>query len=486
MFNALYLELFVVLLGVLMLLAESFIGRHTNRVYIALGGAVGLLVVLFLTSVSGVPPEAASWPAWNFYSPDPQAKIFKQIALAITILVLLMASDFIPVLTKFLPAEHPNAGIGEFFALPVFICAGLMWMASAVHFLMIFVAIELVTITFYILVAYQRRNLLSLEAGVKYLILGALSTGILVYGITWIYGVTGSFHLETIALRLPDVAEGDGKALLFGFGLVLIGILFKVGAAPFHIWIPDVYQGAAAPVTALLSVGSKAAGVIVLLRVLECGFASPMLRAELATALQWFAALTLLVGNLAALPQSNAKRLLAYSSIAHAGFVLMAVASVFGSELTGPAIAFYLGAYLLMTALAFHVLTLVTASTGSDEISAFNGLSSRSPFLAFAMTVALLSLAGVPLTVGFFGKLLVFIPAIQAGMLPLVIIGALGVAAGLYYYLKILRAMFWLLPEEGSHIKIGKVSIAVLSVLATLILGLGVLPLPLMGLVGYY
>lgn len=485
MLNALYLELIVVCIGVLMLLAESFLGRGASRTPVALAGALGLLVVLVLTAFAGIPPESAGWPAWQFYAPDPQAMFFKQIALAVTILVLLMSADFVPVLRKFIPGEHPNAGLGEFYALPVLICAGLMWMASAVHFLMIFAAIELVTITFYIMVGYQRRNLLSLEAGVKYLILGALSTGFLVYGITWIYGLTGSFHLETIAMRLPEVAEGDGKALLFGFGLVLIGLLFKVGAAPFHIWIPDVYQGAAAPVTAFLSVGSKAAGFIVLLRVLECAFASPLLRAELAAALPWFAVLSLVVGNLAALPQNNAKRLLGYSSIAHAGFLLMAVAAVFRYGQTGPAIAFYLGAYLLMTALAFHALTLVTAATGSDEIAAFNGLARRSPFLAFAMTVALLSLAGIPLTAGFFGKLFVFIPAIQAGLTPLVVVGALGVAAGLYYYLKIIRAMFWLSPDDETPIKIGNLSTAVLSVLSALVIGLGFLPLPLMALAGF-
>lgn len=485
MFNALYLELSVVLIGVAMLLAESFLGRGSSRAPLALAGAAGLAGVLALTFFAGIPPETAGWPSWQFYSPDPQAMFFKQAALVITILVLLMAVDFVPVLRKFLPAEHPNAGLGEFFALPVLICAGLMWMASAPHFLMIFAAVELVTITFYILAGYQRRNLLSLEAGVKYLVLGALSTGFLVYGITWIYGLTGSFHLETIAMRLADVPEGNSRALLLGFGLVLIGLFFKIGAAPFHVWIPDVYQGAATPVTAFLSAGSKAAGFIVLLRVLECAFASPVLRAELAGALPWVAGLTLVVGNLAAMPQNNAKRLLAYSSIAHAGFLLLAVAAVFRQDGTGPAIAFYLGAYLLMTALAFHALTLVTVATGSEEISAFNGLARRSPFLAFAMTVALGSLAGIPLTAGFFGKVFVFLPAIQAGLNWLVAAGALGVAAGLYYYLKIARAMFWLPPDNEAPVRVPALSVATLAVLSALVLALGVFPLPLMRLAGF-
>ena len=231
------------------------------------------------------------------------------------------------ILAKYLPGVTPGAGLGEFYSLPVFTCAGLMFMASAVDFLLIFVALELVTISFYILVAYMRRHTASLEAGVKYLILGALSTGFLVYGITWIFGLTGETNLAAIQHALATKAVAT-TPLLFGLMLLLTGLGFKVAAVPFQLWVPDVYQGAPTPITAFLSVGSKAAGFVVLLRVLQPFLGVPGVGVKVLAVLALMAALTMLYGNLAALPQDNFKRLLAYSSIGHAGYLLVAVASV--------------------------------------------------------------------------------------------------------------------------------------------------------------
>ncbi len=484
MLNALYLEFIVVGLAVIMLLAESFLGRQSRGPLIGIG-VLGLLGVLVLTFFSGVPERDAGWASWAFYAWDQPAIFFKQLSVVTTILVLLMSAEFLAVLRRFIPAGHDHAGVGEFVALPLLACAGMMWMASAQHFAMMFVALELTTITLYILVAYQRRNLLSLEAGVKYLILGALSTGILVYGITWIYGLTGALGFADVAAALPSVGSENALALSFGFALVLIGLLFKVGSFPFQIWIPDVYQGAAAPVTTLLSVGSKAAGFVVLLRFLECAFAAPSLWQGLSSALPWFAGLTLLIGNLVALPQNNAKRLLAYSSIAHAGFLLMAVAAVSPERATGPAIAFYLAIYLLVTSLAFYAITIVTRATGSDEVSAFNGLGKRSPLLAFGTTISMIGLAGLPFTGGFFAKIFVFLPAIEAGHYFLVAIGVVGVAAGIYYYLKLVRAMFWISPTDEEPIKLGLTARVVVVALTVGILASGVYPLPLMQLAGF-
>jgi hypothetical protein len=222
--------------------------------------------------------------------------------------VLIMAIDYAPIVIAQTAnpedGAHPQAGLGEFFALPLFACAGLMWMSSANHLVSIFVSLETVSITFYILVAYLRRNVGSLEAGVKYLILGALSTGFLVYGFAWLFGVTGS-------MELPAITEALGKdginttAALFAFALILIALAFKLGAAPFHLWIPDVYQGAPTPVTAFLSVGSKAAATLVTLRLVTPFLASAPLVGKITAVLIVVAILTLLVGNLAALPQKN-------------------------------------------------------------------------------------------------------------------------------------------------------------------------------------
>jgi NADH-quinone oxidoreductase subunit N len=325
--NPLYLEVFVVALGLIMLMAEAFAGPGHKRA-IARTGILGLLAVL--AASFWVDPAAlnAAAPYAKFYRADTLAMFLKQFALLSTVIVLVMSLEYAPTVEASLPSERRGAGLGEFFTLPVFACAGLMWMASAVDFVMIFVSLELVTISFYILVSYRRRDRGSLEAGTKYLVLGALSTGFLVYGITWIYGVTGQTNLSAIAAALPGLNGAVVPALLFGLGLVLVALGFKVAAAPFQFWVPDVYQGAPTPVTAFLSVASKAAGFIVLLRVVETFVAVPQLEAKIVPLLAVLAGATMVFGNLAAIPQSNLKRLLAYSSIGHAGYLLLGVASI--------------------------------------------------------------------------------------------------------------------------------------------------------------
>jgi NADH-quinone oxidoreductase subunit N len=397
-----------------------------------------------------------------------------------TIIVLGMSLEYRNTLRKFIPGTDAESGIGEFLALPVFTCAGLMWMASANDFVMIFVSLELVTISFYILVAYMRRNTASLEAGVKYLILGALSTGFLVYGMTWIFGMTGETNLAAIARKLPELGASS-VPLMFGMALVLIALGFKIAAVPFQFWVPDVYQGAPTPVTAYLSVGSKAAGFVVLIRVLNAFMAAPFLQGKLGAVLVALAAMTLIFGNLAALPQTNMKRLLAYSSIAHAGYLLVAVACM-KSEKAGDAIVFYLAGYLLMTLLSFVVLIAVTDKTQGDDIAHFRGLAQRSPVLAMGMLIAMASLAGVPLTAGFIGKFLVFFAAIEQRQFLLVGIGVVTVVAGFYYYLKVVRAMYWQEPVETSRLTVAPLTRAFIIVLATLIILLGVYPRPVFAL----
>lgn len=477
-----YLEIIVVALGLLMLMVDAFVKLEDKR-SIAWIGMLGLVAVFALLFV-------VKWPAsdgsafWKFYSSgDKFALYFKGIAVLTTLIILIMAVDYTPtILAQIANPEagaHRQAGLGEFFALPMFACAGLMWMASSNNLVSIFVSLETVTIAFYIMVAYLRRNVGSLEAGVKYLILGALSTGFLVYGFAWLFGITGSMQLSEIATALakPDI---NTTTALFTFGLILVALAFKVGAAPFHLWIPDVYQGAPTPITAFLSVGSKAAGFIVMLRLVSPFLASAELVGKATLVLTIVAVLTLLVGNLAALPQKNFKRLLAYSSIAHAGFLVMALASsprAGGIPSLTPAavIAFYLGAYLLMTLLAFLVMTTLRTKIAGEELDSFRGLAKRSPFLAFSMLVAMASLAGIPLTAGFFGKLFVFKLAIESQQWILLTVGLIGAAAGFYYYLKIAASMF--LAEavkgqaEGSAIPVNPLTkITMIALIAAIIL----------------
>lgn len=473
--NPISLEAFVVVLGVVLLLVDLFVPavRKATVAYVGIAGLLVALVASFFASGAAIPADAA-YAA--YYTGDAVAMLFKQFALITTILVLVMSIEYEPVLQTGIPSARPGAGIGEFYLLPVFTCAGLMWMASATDFITIFVSLELTTISFYVLVAYMRRNKACLEAGTKYLILGALSTGILVYGITWIFGATGQTNLSGIAAALPQMPPTSQLTLLFGIALVMVALGFKVAAFPFQFWVPDVYQGAPTPIAAFLAVGSKAAGFIVLLRVLEPFFVLPGIEEKVVTAVAVLAGMTLLYGNLAALPQTNFKRLLAYSSVGHAGYLLMGVASV-GVVSAGPAIAYYLAAYLVTTCLAFLVLIIAARCIGKDDIVSFNGLASRAPYLCAALTLAMASLAGIPLTAGFIGKFLIFEAALADGHVWLVAIGVLTVACGFYYYFRVIRAMYWLpAPEQAPIINCTLTSKIAMSVLAVLVFALGIVP----------
>jgi NADH-quinone oxidoreductase subunit N len=469
MITAPSLEIAVLVLGVMVLMFESFLPRLDKRdlAFAAITGLIAIFIGTFFLVPFELNPQATGF--WQFYTADPLAIFFKRFSLLTTVLVLIMMLDYAPVLRQFARPGATETGLGEFFALPVFTCAGLMYMASAIGFIMIFVSLELVTISFYVLVSFTRRNPVTLEAGVKYLVLSALSTGFLLYGITWIFGATGQTNLQLIgaALATPGV---ELPPALFGIVLVLVGLGFKIAAVPFQIWVPDVYQGAPTPITAFLSVGSKAAGFVVLLRVLQPFMMVPKVE-QLIVAI---ALLTLLYGNLAALPQSNLKRLLAYSSIAHAGYLLIGIAC-----LDGRAVTFYLVGYLLMTLLSFAVLIVVAQQTG-EQIGDFDGLSKRSPFLAFAMLIAMASLAGIPLTVGFFGKFLIFMAAIAHHQTALVVVGVITVACGFYYYLKVIRAMYWEPATTIEPIAVSALSRLTMTALMIAIVWLGIYPKPVL------
>jgi len=468
MISAPYLEVAVLVLGIVILLIESFSSKLDRR-YLGYAALVGLTLIFLATFRVAPQTATSSAPFWDFYSADTTSLFFKRIALATTAGVIVMILDFAPLVATGIQGATPQSGLGEFFALPLFTCAGLMWMSSAIDFVLIFVSLELVTISFYVLVGFTRRNPASLEAAVKYLVLSAVATGFLVYGITWIFGATGETNLQkiTTALSRPGLEQ---NAALFGAVLVIIALGFKIAAVPFHIWVADVYQGAPTPVTAYLSVGSKAAGFVVLLRVLDPFLLLPQMQ----TLLVAIAVLTLIYGNLAALPQTNVKRLLAYSSIAHAGYLLVAVVSF-----SGRAVAFYLVAYLLMTLLSFAVLILVS-QPGGDQLESFAGLSQRSPFLAFAMLVAMASLAGVPFTAGFLGKFLVFDAAIATHHFGLVVVAIVTVGAGFYYYFKVVRAIYWDAPSSSTDkIIVSPLTRAALIALIAGTFVLGVYPQPI-------
>ena len=483
MFPPITLEILVLCLGFILLLAESFSNSSNKRTIPKI--AIFCLGWVFACSffTAGNPSTIEAGSLWNFYSGDETALLFKRIAILTTIGVLVISMDYESVLAKFIPSSRQGAGVGEFYILPIFTCAGLMLMASAVDLIMAFAALELVTISFYVLVAYMRGNTGTLEAGVKYLILGALSTGFFVYGITWIFGLTGETHLAKIAAKLA-LLQGSDTPILFALTLVLIGLGFKVAAVPFQSWVPDVYEGAPTPITAYLSIASKAAGTLLLLRIVEPFLGVPSISPKVLAVLSLIAGATMIFGNLAALPQNNFKRLLAYSSIGHAGYLLVAVASVGGPSsafgTVGAAIGFYLFAYLLMTLLGFLALTLVSTQSRGDDISHFNGLAKRSPFVAFCLLVSVASLAGIPLTAGFYGKFLVFSQAVNAKQWTLIGLGIITVGAGFYFYFRVVAAMYWQEPTETTPIKISPLSRLTMIALVASIFFFGINPSPVL------
>jgi NADH-quinone oxidoreductase subunit N len=323
-----------------------------------------------------------------------------------------------------------------------------MFAASANDFTMLFVSVELVTVTFYVLTSFQRSRLPSLEAGIKYLILGALSTAFTVYGIALVFGTSGTMKFAELATLQSTLAANN--LFLAGLLLVVIGLGFKIAAFPVQIWAPDVYQGAPTPTVAFLSVGSKAAGFVLLLRVLFS--AVPEVAAQWTQLLIVMSAVTILYGNLCAIPQRNLKRLLGYSSIAHAGYLLLGVAAMAGnvrnSQPGGSAILYYLTGYLFTVLAAFTVITLVLRRIEVEDVSGLAGLSQRSPLLAATMTLAMVSLAGIPPLAGFFGKFLLFKAALEQGVQNhayywLVGIALVGVVISIWYYFGIIRAIYW-------------------------------------------
>jgi NADH-quinone oxidoreductase subunit N len=427
------LEIWVIALGIVLMLADFFFDIPPERKrYLAYLGIAALGVMLLTIMGSGT----ATGTAFNgSFVEDPLAIFFKRFFLVAAILVLFLTSEF---------SGKIAGGISEYYSLVIFALAGMLYAASANDFAMLFVSIELITVTFYVLVSFQRRRLLSLEAGVKYLIIGALSSAFMVFGIALIWGTTGQINFTALAQVVPQFL--DNKIFLIGVLFLLAGLGFKISAVPFQIWVPDVYQGAPTPTTTFLAIGSKAAGFVLLLRVLFT--ALPDLTARWANFFIVISGLTILYGNLCALPQRNLKRLLGYSSISHAGYLLLGIAAMSASGQS--AVMYYLAGYLFTIVAAFTVVALVMQHLENEDISALAGLNQRSPLLATTMTLAMVSLAGLPPMAGFFGKFLLLKAVIAAGGVNhahayygLAFVALAGIIISFYYYFGVIRAIYW-------------------------------------------
>ena len=408
-------------------------------------------------------PTAAPGGAQEMLVSDPFSHYFKGLFLLTTAIVIVMTRVFQP---------HPPTNLGAFYLLLLSALLGALVLASVNDLLMLFLGLELLTFSLYIMAAYLKTDRRSVEAGMKYLIMGSVSSGCLVYGIALLYGFAGGTSFD--ALRTALASGPPPLAAQGGLLLVLAGLGFKMAAVPFHLWVPDVYEGAPTPVVAFLSVGSKMAGVVAILRVLYGVFLP--LHALWGGLLAWLAAATMLYGNLGAIPQTNIKRLLGYSSIGHAGYLLMGLstASAPGAE----SVAYYLLAYLFSNLAAFFVVAIATDALGGESLDAYRGLSKRSGLLAAVLFIGLLSLAGVPPLAGFVGKLLVLLAAAQSGRVWLVAIGAVNVAISLYYYLMVVKRMYLDPPATTSPIRVDAVNKAVLAFLVLGILAIGIFQEP--------
>mgnify|MGYP001488952958 FL=1 len=463
------LEMMVLVLGLVVLIADLWMAPSKRRLIGHLSALSLGIIFLFSLRESYVDLVNESTDVFfnSRYKIDGLAIFFKRFFILAAIFVLIFAVDF---------ADRIRSGFSEYYAFIIFALAGMMFAASANDFSMLFVSIELITITFYILVSYQRHRLQSLEAGVKYLILGAVSSAFMIYGIALVFGEAGSLKFEDLHAKQSELL--GSKVFLFGMLFLFAGLAFKISAFPFQVWAPDVYQGAPTPTTAFLALGSKAAGFVLLIRLLVISL--PDLTREWTTLFICISAVTILYGNLCALPQRNLKRLLAYSGIANAGYLLMGI--VAQSEAGTAAILYYLAGYLFALITIFLIINLLTKEGEGEDISCLENLNNRSPFLAVAMTLAVVSLAGIPPLAGFFGKFLLIKSVTteafgNIGYFVLLAVAVFGVVASIFYYFGIVRTVFW--NHKVDEITPVSVGLPIRFVLVSCVVGilyLGLLP----------
>ena len=369
---------------------------------------------------------------------DNLSTLFNLLFLGSTFLVMLLSEPFL---------RQERVEQGEYYALILFCTSGMMLLASSLDLITLFLGIEVLSISLYILAGYRRDSEASNEAAMKYFLLGAFASAILLYGIALTYGATGTTNLNRIADALTNT-EGPLPAglLLAGMAMILIGFAFKVALVPFHMWTPDVYEGAPTPITAFMSAGPKAAAFAAFLRTFFVAFGP--IHADWNMLLSVIAALTMTVGNVAAIAQTNVKRMLAYSSIAHSGYVLIGL--VAGGNAGGTGAIFYLIAYTVMNLGAFAVVILLEhRKGGGDELKDYAGVGFRYPWIGAALSLFMISLSGIPPTVGFVGKLYLFGAAVQTGHIPLAVIGVLNSAISIFYYLRLMVLMYMREAQEA-------------------------------------
>lgn len=424
-------EILLLALAIILLIVDLIL-KNSKKSFLGWLTAIGLTITLVLTIVYSRPVSGEElvlggmvrhdWPAFTF-------KVVLIFAAAITAILSVGVSEI--------------ADRGEYFALLVVSTMGMNLMAASADLMMLFLAIETTSIPLYVLAGFLKGDDKSAESGLKYFLFGALTSAVMLYGFSLLYGLAG----DTNIYRLAEAMRiGEFSPFLLGGTavLVLVGFAFKISAAPFHFWSPDVYEGAPTPITAFISTASKAAGFAVLVRFMLAVF--PAIQVEWTWILAIMATLTMTIGNVLALVQSNIKRLLAYSSVAHAGYAMIGLVAL--TELGTASLVFYLATYILTNLVAFAVVIVFARTAGSEEIEDYAGLSRRAPFLSLALLIAMLSLGGMPPLVGFVAKFYVFAAAVESGWIWLAFVGVLNAIIGLYYYLTVLKVVYLYRSEE--------------------------------------
>lgn len=390
---------------------------------------------------------------------DNFALAFSSLTILGTIFIFLLTQNYF---------SKDSENIAEYYTLILFALSGMIIMVSYTNMSMLFIGIEIMSVALYILAGIRKTNFASNEASLKYFLMGAFSTGFLLFGITLIYGATGSFNLHTINQYLVGNYKEVSPLFYPGLILIMIGLCFKIGAAPFHFWTPDVYEGSPSLITGFMSTVVKTAGFAAFLRLFAGTFAP--LHDFWMPPLMAIVCITLFIGNVTALFQKNFKRMLAYSSISHAGYLLFSLVTLTANSANN--VLVYAAAYTFASIIAFAVLILVKQKTGGDSFESFNGLGKKNPLAALALTIAMLSLAGIPLTAGFIGKYLMFLNVMTQYQIYLVAFAILNALVGFYYYLRVIVAMYF---KEGPEVELEtplqyKV-VLVLSVIITVFLG---------------
>ncbi len=452
----------VILIGAFAALLLDFLVKEKKLIgYFALGV---LLVAVFCTRL----PHPQQGLFFGLFQLNSFMHFFRYAVLGIIAVTLLLSIAYRPL----------RENQGEYYSLFLFMAFGLILMAASTNLLMIFLGIEFVSILSYILVGYQKQDPRGKEAALKYLLFGSAASGLMLFGMSLLFGATGSLELTLVQKGLT-ASTALRPVALTGTLLFLAGIGFKISMAPFHFWAPDVYEGAPTPVTAFLTVGPKALGFAVLIRVLLMAY--PVFELRWGLIITLLAIATMTIGNITAIAQNNIKRLLAYSSIAQAGYILMGAAAV--SKIGMIAILVYILAYALTNLGAFAIVTLASNHFGNDDVESYAGLSRRNPLLAGALTVFFLSLAGLPPFAGFIGKYYVFSAAISSGLITLAIAAVLNSAVAAYYYFKVVRIMYLVPAAEQEAIpQPAPLLTALLVMLAGTIL-MGILPAPVINFI---